>query len=146
MRNSAGEMKSSLRILLVLYTTLVILCEGWCPKSRLACTTRGGHHKAMRSLLVVSQGYSDEDPSEEARSAESEKSSNKPSLWFRRDESSPLTPAQKSLQDYVERIKADLNEGGDFSTTEGVECEGEPSVDPSRQVQSQGDSEWMDDW
>ena len=69
---------------------------------------------------------------------------NSSSLWFGSDTSLPLTTAQQSLQRYVERVKAELGE--DFSTTEGVYCKGEPSVDPSRQVQSQGDSEWMDDW
>lgn len=71
--------------------------------------------------------------------------SRKDSIWFSSDVSKPLTPAQESLQRYVQSVKADLSED-EFSTAEGVDCEGEPSVDPSRQIQSVGDSEWMDDW
>lgn len=56
-----------------------------------------------------------------------------------------LTPAQQSLQAYVERIRREM--GDTMDTDEGRACKGEPSVDPSKLVHpNQGDSEWVDDW
>lgn len=98
-------------------------------------------------MRLVLGHASSEDEEESIRSDDERQdtsSDGEPSLWFGADRSAPLTPAQQALQRYVESIKGDLD--GDFSTSEGVDCKGEPSVDPSRQVQSQGDSEWMDDW
>jgi hypothetical protein len=59
-----------------------------------------------------------------------------------------LTPAQISLNAYVNKIKAELQEKGVvWDTQEGRACVGEPSVDPSKMIApNQGDSEWMDDW
>ena len=55
------------------------------------------------------------------------------------------TPAQQELRDYINQLKGELGEV--FDNGEGIECTGEPSVDPSRTVHpNQGDSEWMDDW
>lgn len=119
----------------------VTICEAWCPNSRFASTHFIGGQRESLPLSMTQ-----DKPGEVTRNVEIEKDvSAKSSLWFSSDETSPLTPAQQSLQQYVERVKADLDER-DFVTIEGVDCEGEPSVDPSRQVQSQGDSEWMDDW
>jgi hypothetical protein len=59
-----------------------------------------------------------------------------------------LTPAQISLNAYVDKIKAELQEKGVvWDTQEGRACVGEPSVDPSKMIApNQGDSEWVDDW
>lgn len=88
---------------------------------------------------------SDDDASNGGSDSEDISDNDKASLWFSSDETVPLSPAQESLRRYVESVKEGLKDE-DFATIEGVDCEGEPSVDPSRQVQSQGDSEWMDDW
>jgi 23S rRNA pseudouridine1911/1915/1917 synthase len=51
----------------------------------------------------------------------------------------------QSPKSYVERIKAEL--GQQFTTDEGRQCAGEPSVDPSRMVNpNKGDSEWFDEY
>jgi hypothetical protein len=56
-----------------------------------------------------------------------------------------LTPAQQSLEAYVERIRQEM--GDTMDTDEGRACMGEPSVDPSKLLNpNQGDSEWVDDW
>jgi hypothetical protein len=57
-----------------------------------------------------------------------------------------LTPAQQSLLNYVEKVKQEMDPSLTSTTTgEGIQCEGEPSVDPSKLIQpSPGDSEWID--
>lgn len=126
----------------------------WGFKQRLAFIHVRGQHNYRVSLLPVCTRLSDEDSDDsdtnerETHEEDTTFSScdETSSLWFGNNKSVPLTPAQESLKRYVESVKSDLDEGGDFTTNEGVECTGEPSLDPSRQVQSQGDSEWMDDW
>lgn len=121
------------------------ISQAWCAERRLITITHGRiDANAMMRALPNDNASSDDasDNFEQTTSSDEESS-----IWFGNDKSKPLTPAQKSLQRYVESIKAELNKEGHFTSNgEGVNCVGEPSVDPSRQVQSQGDSEWMDDW
>jgi hypothetical protein len=129
---------------------VVVLCKGWCHKSSHDHATIVSSHRFKRSgsvpvYFMSTHPDSRVDSSNSHDSETTDLRSEKDSLWFSSDESKPLTQAQESLQRYVRNIKANLNDG-EFSTAEGVECDGEPSVDPSRQVQSVGDSEWMDDW
>jgi hypothetical protein len=57
----------------------------------------------------------------------------------------PSWEISRSLEAYVERVKCEIDD--QFETDEGRKCTGEPSVDPSRQVQANyGDSEWINDW
>eukprot|EP00977_Amphora_coffeiformis_P024469 scaffold15940_cov137-Amphora_coffeaeformis.AAC.4 len=52
---------------------------------------------------------------------------------------------QKTISYHVKQAKLEL--GKMFTTTEGVDCTGEPPIDPSRMINpNQGDSEWMDDF
>ena len=128
----------------------VILCEAWyleirprvCCSSKCRTRTPSAPCNLLIRMTTQGQANENEDPAPE----KDRPIIKNPSLWFSSDKSLPLTPAQESLQRYVESVKASMSESNDFETTEGVDCEGEPSVDPSRQVQSQGDSEWMDDW
>jgi hypothetical protein len=55
-----------------------------------------------------------------------------------------LTPAQQSLLNHVQKVKQEMDPS--CTTGEGIVCEGEPSVDPSKLIQpNQGDSEWIDE-
>ena len=60
-------------------------------------------------------------------------------------ESDCSTPQQSTISHHVEQARREL--GAKFTTMEGVDCTGEPSIDPSRMINpNQGDSEWMDDF
>lgn len=134
----------------ILYFFLVIfkvveMCKGWCHDHMII--VRRHRFKQLESMYFMSTGPDDSNADSSNHDSEAMDliTGKKDSLWFSSDESKPLTPAQESLQRYVQSVKADLSED-EFATAEGVDCVGEPSVDPSRQVQSQGDSEWMNDW
>ena len=60
----------------------------------------------------------------------------------------PSWVISESLQAYVNRTKLEMEESLMVpGENDGVQCEGEPAVDPSRQIRgNEGDSEWMDDW
>ena len=52
----------------------------------------------------------------------------------------------KTIADWVQEARRDLGAVMQ-ATQEGVECTGEPAIDPSRMINAnQGDSEWVDDW
>ena len=54
---------------------------------------------------------------------------------------------KRELQEYVEKLRLEMGDILLDSSEDGVECTGEPSVDPSKSLNpNQGDSEWMDDW
>lgn len=52
---------------------------------------------------------------------------------------------QREISYHVQQAKLEL--GKKFTTNEGVDCRGEPPIDPSRMINpNQGDSEWIDDF
>ena len=54
---------------------------------------------------------------------------------------------RENLRDYLAQLKQEMNEQQFSAENEGVDCPGEPSVDPSRSIDpNRGDSEWVDDW
>lgn len=123
--------------------SVAVVCDAWCPGYCRPIWRRFDQPKSTGTMSR--QLGSDDDASNGGSDSEDISDNDKASLWFSSDETVPLSPAQESLRRYVESVKEGLKDE-DFATIEGVDCEGEPSVDPSRQVQSQGDSEWMDDW
>jgi hypothetical protein len=51
--------------------------------------------------------------------------------------------AKLAWQKEIDELRVAL----EISSDQGIQCTGEPSVDPSRAINpNQGDSEWMDDW